>query len=63
MTYYQAGILKSTDIADLPGKIEAGLKETGFGILSEIDLQATMKKEVGQGLPAFPGFESLLSPD
>ncbi|SEG35652.1 DUF302 domain-containing protein [Algoriphagus boritolerans] len=34
-------------------KVEAGLKEEGFGILTEIDIQATMKKKLDKDYPPF----------
>ncbi|WP_243739688.1 DUF302 domain-containing protein [Algoriphagus boseongensis] len=34
-------------------KVEAGLKEVGFGILTEIGIQATMKKKLDKDYPPF----------
>ncbi|WP_332913776.1 hypothetical protein [Algoriphagus boritolerans] len=42
-------------------KVEAGLKEEGFGILTEIDIQATMKKKAGQRLSALSDIGCLQS--
>lgn len=53
MTYYQSRILKSEDLATLRSKVEAGLKEVGFGVLTEIDIQATMKQKLDKDYPPF----------
>lgn len=53
MTYYQSRTLKSEDLATLRSKVEVGLKEVGFGILTEIDIQATMKKKLDKDYPPF----------
>ncbi len=44
MSYYQSKVLKYKDLSSLRTKVEAGVKEEGFGILTEIDIQATMRK-------------------
>lgn len=63
MSYYQSKVLKSDDLASLRTKVEASLKEVGFGILTEIDIQATMKKKLDKDYPEYlilgacnPGF-------
>lgn len=53
MSYYQSKVLKSESIASLRTKVEAGLKEVGFGVLTEIDIQATMKKKLDKDYPPF----------
>ena len=53
MNYYQSKTLKSKDLASLRSKVEAGLKEVGFGVLTEIDIQATMKKKLDKDYPPF----------
>ena len=53
MTYYQSRTLKSEDLATLRSKVEAGLKEVGFGVLTEIDIQATMKKKLDKDYKPF----------
>lgn len=53
MTYYQSRTLKSENLASLRTKVEAGLKEVGFGVLTEIDIQATMKKKLDKDYPPF----------
>lgn len=53
MTYYQSKVLKSEGIASLRSKVEAGLKEVDFGVLTEIDIQSTMKYKLGKDYPPF----------
>lgn len=53
MSYYQSKVLKSDDLASLRTKVEASLKEVGFGILTEIDIQATMKKKLDKDYPEY----------
>lgn len=53
MSYYQSKVLKSEGIASLRSKVEAGLKEVGFGVLTEIDIQSTMKNKLGKDYPPF----------
>ena len=56
---------KSTDLSfeDAEQKIRETLKEEGFGILTEIDMQATMKNKLDKDMPKYkilgacnPGF-------
>jgi len=53
MQYYYSKKLSDTSFAEAEQKVAAALKEKGFGILTEIDVQATMKKKLDADMPAY----------
>ena len=46
MAHYQFKTVKAEDFMSVRSNVEAALKTEGFGILTEIDVQATMKKKL-----------------
>lgn len=53
MKYYYSKTLPDASFAEVEEKVTAALKEKGFGILTEIDVQATMKKKLDADMPAY----------
>ncbi|OEK03040.1 hypothetical protein BFP97_16590 [Roseivirga sp. 4D4] len=48
MKYYHEKILENVSFDEAIEKITSSLKSEGFGILTEIDVQATMKKKLDE---------------
>jgi uncharacterized protein (DUF302 family) len=46
MKYYNSKTIGTTSVAALLPKVVEELKKEGFGVLSEIDIQATLKKKL-----------------
>ena len=46
MKYYHSATLKGTSFEEAIAKVTAALKEEGFGVLTDIDIQDTLKKKI-----------------
>ncbi len=52
-TRYSFGTRVAGSVADLRPAVEAALKAEGFGVLTEIDVAATMKAKLGVDMPPY----------
>ncbi|MYM55611.1 DUF302 domain-containing protein [Thalassovita mangrovi] len=53
MAYTYDRLLAGTAIDDADKRVRAALMENGFGVLTEIDVQATMKKKIDQDMDGY----------
>jgi uncharacterized protein (DUF302 family) len=51
--YILRKVLRDVDFHTAVLRVTAALKEEGFGVLTEIDVQATMKKKLDKDLPPY----------
>lgn len=53
MTYTINRIFSGADVNDIDARTRNALSEQGFGVLTEIDVQSTMKKKLDIEMPAY----------
>lgn len=51
MTDYGMSVVLDTDLPSARARVEAALADQGFGVLTEIDVAATLKKKLGKDVP------------
>ena len=55
MAYTYDRVLKDTKIDDAEMRVRDALADKGFGVLTEIDVKATMKKKLDADMPPYTG--------
>lgn len=53
MEYTINRIFPNADFEEVDGRVRAALAAQGFGVLTEIDVAATMKKKINQDIPPY----------
>lgn len=53
MSDYTMTITLDADLADAEARVRSALQEQGFGILSEIDVQATLNEKLGEDIGGY----------
>ncbi|WP_456391307.1 DUF302 domain-containing protein [Profundibacter sp.] len=53
MSYTLDRLLPDTDMATAEARTRAALTDNGFGVLTEIDVSATMKKKLDKDMPGY----------
>ncbi|WP_439117794.1 DUF302 domain-containing protein [Nereida ignava] len=53
MSFTYDRVLTGTTIDDAEMRVRAALKDTGFGVLTEIDVQTTMKEKIDADIPGY----------
>lgn len=53
MTYTMNRMLSGVSMDDADARTRTALADAGFGVLTEIDVQATMKKKIDKDMPGY----------
>ena len=53
MSYTHDRLLKGVTIDDAEARVRESLSDQGFGVLTEIDVKATMKKKLDEDMPGY----------
>lgn len=53
MNYTHDRLLAGVTIDEAEARVRKALEAQGFGVLTEIDVQATMKKKLGEDMPGY----------
>jgi uncharacterized protein (DUF302 family) len=53
MSYTITRAISGASFDDVDARVRKALASSGFGVLTEIDVQATMKKKLGADMPAY----------
>ncbi|WP_306048316.1 DUF302 domain-containing protein [Oceaniradius stylonematis] len=53
MSYTMPRLIADGDFETVDAKVRDALADKGFGILTEIDVKATMKKKIGKEMPSY----------
>ena len=53
MTYSMDRTFEGATVDSIEARTRSALADAGFGILTEIDVQATMKKKIGKDMPGY----------